>query len=508
MDWRVPDDDDGRTWTKGWQGPYPRLEQDWTHAYSRAAAGCFDDIGAFTCNLDAVAFVNGYSYQRVPAAPPEEVQRRREAYGAAGDAALDDGTDLWERDIRPEVEQRLSALRRRRPRSDALPGLVDHVERCIETAAHIMGDLHWRMAFGIPGDWSSDYPSLTGAPAGDAATFLQGIDHATSRLLKRLRHLARLQRDGDPAFEDEFAKLLDRFGTRTGRGFGSASGFRDVTWSIDPSAVRDLIDMYAKADLDRLDEREAAAKAARQRAHRKLRRDFATTDAWPKLERAHRAAVARTKAMENHNHLMEQETEGILRQAIHRLGVAMVAAGLVDDPDDVFHLHLAELRDAAKRREDLRPLVAERAAELEAQAKLEPPPFLGAPPATPAFGHPGDAPPVAEHVDGELPGTAASPGVATGRARVVGDITGFPEVEPGDILVARDAGPAWTPVFALLGGLVLDEGWTIQHAAIVCRELGIPCVLATGRGTSTIVDGEEITVDGDAGMVRVPRVVR
>ena len=511
MDWRAPeiDDDPSRTWTKGWGGPYPRLEQDWIRSYDRGAIACFESIAAFTTNLDASTFVNGYAYNRLPDVPAEEVQRRRGAYHARAQAAIDEGTDLWERDIRPEVERLHTAVRRRRPRSEALPALVAHVERCMEMAGHIMGDLHWKMAFGIPGDWSTDYPELTGGTANEAATFLQGIDHATSRLLKRLRHLARLQRDGDTtAFEDELAKLLDRFGTRTGRGYGSASGFRDVTWSIDPSAVRELIDLYAKADLDRLDEREKASKAARQRAVRKLRKAFEGSDVWPKLERAHRAAIARVKAMENHNHLMEQETEGLLRQAIHRLATALVAAGAFDALDDVFHLHLAELRDLAKKPRDVRALVAERAAELEAQRALEPPPHLGKAPEHPPMTElpSGMNGPIAESADGELAGAAASPGVATGRAVVVPDMAGFPEVEPGDILVARDAGPAWTPIFALLGGVVLDAGWTIQHAAIVCRELGIPCVLSTGTATTRIEPGSQITVDGDLGVVRLAQI--
>ena len=511
MDWRAPeiDVDPTRTWTKGWGGPYPRLEQDWIRAYDEGAIACFHEIAAFTTNLDASTFVHGYPYNRVPDVPAEEVQRRRDAYAAIGEAAIDEGTDLWERDIRPEVERLHAATRRRRPRREALPGLVAHVERCMAMAGHVMGDLHWKMAFGVPGDWSTEYPALTGGSANDAATFLQGIDHATSRLLKRLRSLARLQRDGDrERFEEEFAKLLERFGTRTGRGYGSASGFRDVTWSIDPSAVRELIDLYAKADLDRLDAREKASKAARQRAVRKLRRDFDRSDVWPKLERAHRAGIARVKAMENHNHLMEQETEGLLREAIHRLALALVGAGAFDDPGDVFHLHLEELRDLAKRPRDVRALIAEREAELEGQRAVEPPPFLGT-----ALEHPpmaGPPPgmngPIKESADGELAGAAASPGVATGRAVVVPDTAGFPDVEPGDILVARDAGPAWTPIFALLGGVVLDDGWVIQHAAIVCRELGIPCVLSTRTATSTITDGSEITVDGDLGVVRLARV--
>lgn len=511
MDWRAPeiDDDPTRTWTKGWGGPYPRLEQEWIRAYDKAAIACFHEIAAFTTNLDASTFINGFAFNRVPEVPAEEVQRRREAYDARGQAAIDEGTDLWERDIRPEVEQLHAAIRRRRHRTESLPGLLAHVERCMEMAGHVMGDLHWKMAFGVPGDWSTDYPALTGGTANEAATFLQGIDHATSRLLRRLRHLARLRRDGDrERFEEEFAELLDRFGTRTGRGYGSASGFRDVTWSIDPSAVRELIDLYARADLEGLDAREKASKAARQRVVRKLRKDFEGSDVWPKLERAHRAAIARVKAMENHNHLMEQETEGLLREAIHRLAVALVVVGAFDEPDDVFHLHLEELRELAERPRDVRALVAEREAELEGQRALEPPPFLGKAPAHPPMTGPppGMNGPIAESSDGELAGAPASPGVATGRAVVVPHMAGFPDVEPGDILVARDAGPAWTPIFALLGGVVLDDGWVIQHAAIVCRELGIPCVLSTRTATSTITDGSEITVDGDLGVVRLARV--
>lgn len=470
-----------------------------------AEVGCWRDIGAITCELEDRVFVHGWSYELVPDDDPAEVQARRDAHRARGEAAADAGGDLWEDEIRPEVESLLRDLRRRRPRKEALPALVAHVERCMATAARIMGDLHWRTVFGLPGDWSTDWATLTGGDDAEAAEFLQGIDHATSRLLKQLRHLARLHRDGDEGFEAELQRLLARYGTRTGRGYGSAAGFSDGTWALDPAPVRELIARYAAADLDDLERRDAAARAARRRAERRMRRRFEGTDVWPALARAHRCAIARVRAMENHNHLMEQETEGQLRQAVHRLGAALVVAGVLDHHDDVFHLHLDELRDLARRPDDRRALVAERRAELVHQATLDPPPFLGAPPPAPASADPGAGakPPAIERPDGELRGTAASPGTATGRVRVVADTAGFPDVEPGDVLVARDAGPAWTPLFPLLGALVLDQGWVIQHAAIVCRELGIPCVLATGTATTALPEGATVTVDGAAGLVRL-----
>ncbi len=508
MEWRVPDGDESGTWKKGWGGPLPRLEQDWGRAYAASAMGCFDAIGAFTCQLDGYEVIEGWPYERVPVVPEAEVAARRAAWGARGDACIGTGTDLWCREIQPEVESLLTDVRRRRPRRKSLPGLVAHVERCMEAAAHVMGELHWRCIFGWTSDWDTAYPQLTGDDPAGAAVFVQGIDHMTSRLVRRLRDLARLRNEGRAdAYEAAFAELLRRYGRRTGRGFGSSAGFRDGTWSMDPEAVHELVATYGRADLDRLDERERAAKRARQAAVRKLRRRFEGTEVWPALDLAHQAAGHRVRGMENHNHFMEQETEGTLREAIHRLGLALVAAGRLDAPDDVFHFGLDELREAAKTAGDLRTTVAERVAELEAQRRLVPPEFLGAapsaPPGRPAVPGWEEASAIEEHPPGVLVGTPASPGVASGRAVVVGDSPWPPDVEPGDIVVARDAGPGWTPIFALLGGLVLDEGWAIQHAAIVCREYGIPCVLGTKSATSTIPAGAMVTVDGTLGRVEI-----
>lgn len=508
MDWRVPDGDESRTWQLRSTEPRPRLEQDWMRAYADASIRCFEATGAFTCAIDGFTFIEGWPYARLPAEPEDEIQRRRDAHGARGDAAIDAGTCLWESEIRPEVEARHRELRRRRPRTEQLPALVGHVERTMEAAAHIMGDLHWRFAFSWTSDWGKAYPELTGDSAIESAVFLQGIDHMTSRLVKRLRDLARLRQQGDDvAYDRAFDELIRRYGRRTGRGFGSKAGFRDGTWSMDPASVHDLVSSYARADLDRLDERERAARRARQAAVRRMRRRFGDADCWPQLEWAHRSAMFRVRGMEDHNHLMEQETEGTLREAIHRLGCALVAAGRLDAADDVFHLGQDDLRAAAGSDGDLRTLVAEREAVLEHQRTLEPPPHLGAAPPPPpdmrklpgweTFEVAEPAPP------GTLVGTPASPGRVTGRAVVAADTAVPPEVEPGDIVIARDAGPAWTPIFPLLGGLVLDEGWVTQHAAIVCREYGIPCVLATKTATSTVPHGASISLDGTTGEVEV-----
>ena len=100
-------------------------------------------------------------------------------------------------------------------------------------------------------------------------------------------------------------------------------------------------------------------------------------------------------------------------------------------------------------------------------------------------------------------GTAASRGRVNGRARIAYATPELPKVKKGDILVAPNAGPSWTPVFPLIAGLVLDEGAVFQHAALVAREYRIPVVIMTREATTEIHDGQTITVDGDQGIVEL-----
>ena len=100
-------------------------------------------------------------------------------------------------------------------------------------------------------------------------------------------------------------------------------------------------------------------------------------------------------------------------------------------------------------------------------------------------------------------GTAASRGRVTGNAHIAAATPELPKVKKGDILVAPNAGPSWTPVFPLIAGLVLDEGAVFQHAVLVAREYRVPVVIMTREATKEIRDGQTITVDGDEGIVEL-----
>ncbi len=98
-------------------------------------------------------------------------------------------------------------------------------------------------------------------------------------------------------------------------------------------------------------------------------------------------------------------------------------------------------------------------------------------------------------------GRAVGQAIGTGCARLVRDRADLVKFQPGDVLVAAMTDPDWEPVMKRAAAIVTDRGGRTCHAAIVSRELGVPCVVGTERATTTIVDGEPVTVSCAAGEI-------
>jgi pyruvate,water dikinase len=105
-----------------------------------------------------------------------------------------------------------------------------------------------------------------------------------------------------------------------------------------------------------------------------------------------------------------------------------------------------------------------------------------------------------------LTGVAASPGVAVGPVKIVPVASQLDKVKKGDVLVAEMTTPDFVPAMKRAAAIVTDRGGRTAHAAIVSRELGIPCVVGTEVATKTLKDGQEITVDGSIGEVYAGKV--
>ena len=100
-----------------------------------------------------------------------------------------------------------------------------------------------------------------------------------------------------------------------------------------------------------------------------------------------------------------------------------------------------------------------------------------------------------------LSGAPASPGIANGPVKIVSDASEIDKVLDGDILVAEMTTPDFVPAMKRAAAIVTDRGGRTAHAAIVSRELGIPCVVGTGKAMAMLKDGQVITVDGSKGRV-------
>ncbi|HEX2949665.1 MAG TPA: phosphoenolpyruvate synthase [Armatimonadota bacterium] len=98
-------------------------------------------------------------------------------------------------------------------------------------------------------------------------------------------------------------------------------------------------------------------------------------------------------------------------------------------------------------------------------------------------------------------GLAASPGHATGTVHVLNSPEEAAQLQNGEILVTKMTSPDWVPIMKIAGAIVTDEGGMTSHAAIVSRELGIPCIVGTKNASHTLTSGQEVTVDAVSGTV-------
>lgn len=100
-----------------------------------------------------------------------------------------------------------------------------------------------------------------------------------------------------------------------------------------------------------------------------------------------------------------------------------------------------------------------------------------------------------------LRGVAVGTRAAVGTVRIVRRPEELAKVGPGDVIVADMTDPDWVPAMRKAAAIVTDRGGRTCHAAIVARELGVPCIVATGRGTVVLTEGQQVTIDCTSGSV-------
>ncbi len=350
------------------------------------------------------------------------------------------------------------------------------------------------------GDIDSAAPSFTiwrlSRMARDSKKLTDQFDEGTAGLDQRLRD------DDDPevvAFVELFDDFLYNYGSRAPNEWD----IRSDSWETRPELALIAVDTLRGAG----PEADPTITLERNR----IRREALTPElaaAMPDEESraaflGAAAAITRWMPWRERTKTSCVRSIGEMRAALYELGDRMVDRGVMTDRRDITMIKEDELDAFVADPMAFKAEIARRLPAYLELFELEPPFFLtenkplsqwkrrAEHDFTPAG--PGDV----------LSGVGVSAGVARGRARIITDPFETGEFGPGDILVAPQTDPAWTPLFVSAAAVINNVGSVITHSVIVCRELGLPCVVSVADATLRLTDGALVEVDGQAGTVTV-----
>jgi len=336
---------------------------------------------------------------------------------------------------------------------------------------------------------------VAGSPALSAA-FDAGVDGLLGRIAD--------EADADvTAFRTGFADLLEQHGHRGPNEWD----MRPHSWTTKPELALGMIERLRFQDDSRSphDAKKAAA-AERERLSAEI---LALVEG---DEEAHGTLSAGLASAALFYGLREKGKNSCIRLiheaklAFFELGRRMVQLGAIDDVQQVFMAVDAELEALLADPMSMRDTLLQRDADFTHLHTLEPPYIVkyeeGVPPIS-EWAQRNSAVAEAVVTGDVLQGGAGAPGTATGTARVVLDPSNPMAIQPGDIMVAPTTDPSWTPLFLSAAGVVVNVGAVASHAAIVCRELGVPCAVSVVDATRRIPDGATISIDGSSGAVTI-----
>lgn len=471
----------------------------------------------------ALPTVNGYAYYRYGRAGMLRISLLSfKALGVLGNGRRS-SRERWRSYAHPRYRQAVAAWAGRDLATLSPADLVAGVEALLFAGAEYYTSVQTIIPVAAMSEvaFTRYYEGVVRRP-GDpaAATYLLGFDSLPLRAEKSLYELARWTRDdpelvaaltstsspelladksaADPRWPELWHRLqahLDAYGHLVYN-----LDFANPVPADDPAPLIDTVRFYLgheplDPDVRQLRSavaREAATTAVLARLDGPRRRLFRGLLGW-----AQQAAPVREDALADVGLAWPQ-----LRRLLAELGRRIVAAGVVQDVDDVYWLRAAELAAAlsADRPDPLDAEIEQRRRVWRGARRVTPPQVLPErgwlrlmerwlPAASTA--QTGDV----------LTGLAGSAGRVTAVARVLEGPGDFGQFQAGEILVAPITTPAWTALFVRAAGVVTDVGGPLSHSSIVAREYGIPAVLGTGVATRRIHTGQRITVDGDAGTV-------
>jgi pyruvate,water dikinase len=481
--------------------------------------------------------INGYVYAAMLPLPDEPIHLVE--YSAEQLNSMIDGlADRWHTTWLPVIEENLawwknfdlqgadmSALLAHLTETEERAFALENMHGDIATAMFLAADLFQKTMVDLfPEDGTTILHSLLmGFPTEGAACSQmlwqlsrQALAEPTvAEILRTTPANAVLQRLSESAagqpFLVEFEAFRQRFGYQSNKDY-----IDQPTLAEDPTlALQTILGYLDQPDRDLA--AEAVATEARREAALAEVRARLTSYPQPLVDQFEfflKSAQEATWLREEHAYRLDMPLNQARRRLILAFGDRLQAARVIDSRDDVFYLTPSEIREITSTTpyQPCQERVRQRRAVAEQFAQVSPPPMFGSfvmPPPLPshpimeAYGQNRANPLPGAVTPDALKGTPASAGIVRGTARVLRSIDEAGKLNPGDILVTINTVPAWTPLFANIGGLVTVAGGLLSHCGVVAREFGIPAVVGVAGATTLIQDGQLIEVDGTTGVIRL-----
>ncbi|MDX1658474.1 MAG: PEP-utilizing enzyme [Nitriliruptorales bacterium] len=500
------------------------------------------------------AFVNGFGYGKMHAVgapedggsgpPPKLIfkalvrlhpalrERTKAARRAIEERLWLEDLQRWEEEAKPAItaENRANAAVDRRALSDE--DLLEHVDDCRETLRTFIG-IHHRYNGGMMPiglllvamrEWTGDAHGVLDLVEG-ASPVSSGRSEELTRLAEAIRADANLVSALHGDEPEEILRQLEGAGGEVGpayRDYLETVGYRLVGDSIELGnpTLAEVPELMVRAIRTEVEEPRKGPDRTEINQRIERLRAKVPSEHHDEFGRLVDDTLATYRMRDERSVLGDVWAAGVFRQALLEMGRRLTERGMLEEPVHLIEATRGEVTALATRRggPDAQEL-AERAQFREKYADYDAPATLG--------GEPGEPPPVEwlpsglremnaaifaqigeflgrgeeQTEEGRLIGAPGSPGRYEGTAKVIIGPEEFGRLEEGDVLVARTTSEAFNVVLPLLGAIVTDRGGALSHAAIVSREAGIPCVVATGDGTRRIRDGSTILVDGSEGEV-------
>jgi len=482
--------------------------------------------------------VNGLAYFSVPPAPEAEIPARLQAAEEAFERKLwREDMERWEREVKPASIRAHLALQAVDPTELSGDDLLAHLDRCREHQKKMIRQHH---RFNCPalipvGDFMVHVAEWTGLPLGEFLALTRGSAPESAGSFPELDRLAeaiRGSRAGRELLEADApaGEILEHLRSEPADVGPAAVAYLDIVGyrlldSLDvgdPYAL-EVPEVLVEGIRLAVDEGAPASSDATEDEVARIR-DLVPSARRDEFDELLAEARLTSSVRDERGLYSEVWAGGIVRRAILAAGAPLAAEGRLHEPAHLVEATYEEMRsiisgaDAPSAAE-----LAERARYRATHRASDAPPFLGAAPEPPppleglppaparamrALGAAIDALFGSSESESEaavVRGIGASPGVYTGKARLVSGPGAFDRLRRGDVLVTATTTESFNIVLPLLGAIVTDSGGLLSHAAIVSREYGIPGVVGCRDATTLIADGAQVRVDGTAGEVVVNR---